>query len=338
MIRTPIIRVDPRLPDEAVLERAASILRGGGLVVFPTETVYGLGANALDAAAVARIFQAKGRPQNNPLIVHVTDATDSSRVVSHWPKSAQLLAAKFWPGPLTLVLPKHPNLPAIVTAGAPTVALRVPAHEIARRLIQLAGTPIAAPSANRSSELSPTTAEHVLAGLDGRVDLILDAGPAQVGLESTVLDLTTSPPRLLRPGQITPAQLEAIIGAIVRRDFNQAVPDAPLPSPGRLAKHYAPRTSMECLDGNENACRVEELLQQGLRVGWITLKPAFDAARSNLVVRPMPIEPAAYAAQLYAALHELDGLALDRIVVDLPPDTDEWLAVRDRIMRASAQD
>jgi L-threonylcarbamoyladenylate synthase len=212
----------------------------------------------------------------------------------------------------------------------------MPAHPVALRLIQLAGVPVAAPSANRSGELSPTTADHAQAGMNGRVDLIIDAGPTQVGLESTVLNLTTTPPQLLRPGKITTAQIEAEIGPIIRRVFPANSPTSPLLSPGMLARHYAPRTPTECSTRGKD--RVAELLGSGLRVGWVALQTVNPTPRPELQVRTLPNDPAEYGVRLYATLHELDQLGLDRIVVDLPPESEEWLAARDRLRRASAQD
>ncbi len=308
---------------------AAELLRSGGLVAFPTETVYGLGASALDPSAVARVFEAKGRPANNPLIVHVADLSDLARVVAVWPDLAQRLAERFWPGPLTLVLPRAATIPDIVTGGGPTAAVRMPAHPVALTLIRAAGVPLAAPSANRSGELSPTTAEHVQRGLSGRIDMILDAGPTRVGVESTVLDLSVSPPRLLRPGHITLAEIEAIIGPIKRHAI--VAEPKPLPSPGLLPKHYAPRTPMELQAGS--AARVAERVRQGQKVGWLTFTAKPDLAAVAVV---MPREPAVYAARLYAELHALDQMGLDRIVVEMPPDEEAWLAVRDRLRRASS--
>ncbi len=330
-MRTAVIAVDARAPQPAAIARAAAVLRSGGLVAFPTETVYGLGALALDAAAVRRIFAAKGRPANNPLIVHIADITEVSHVAAVWPDAAERLARRFWPGPLTLVVPRTAAVPDATTAGGPTVAVRVPAPPVALALLRATGAPIAAPSANRSSELSPTTAEHVLRGLDGRIELVLDGGPTTGGVESTVLDVTTSPPRLLRPGLIGPAELEAVVGPVVRPAALQA--DAALPSPGMLARHYAPRTPLECTTDGRG--RVEELLAGGKRVGWLTFFAALEHGPPGLVVRKMPADPAGYAALLYAALHALDEAGVDRIVVDRPPDGDEWLAVRDRLRRAA---
>jgi L-threonylcarbamoyladenylate synthase len=314
------------------LARAAGILRAGGLVAFPTETVYGLGANALDAEAVARIFAAKGRPANNPLIVHVAATADVLRVASAWPDEAARLAERFWPGPLTLVLPRRPEVPDVVAAGGPTVAVRLPAHPVARELIRLAGVPIAAPSANRSSRLSPTRARHVLRDLDGRIDVLLDGGPTPGGIESTVLDLASRPPRLLRPGLIEPGALEAIIGPIERRTLAASV--EALPSPGMLARHYAPRTPMELVEGGDE--RVRQLSRDARRVGWLVW---FDVDEESLpaevTVVQLPSDAAGYAAELYQSLHGLDEKGVDRIIVALPPEGEEWLGVRDRLRRAT---
>jgi L-threonylcarbamoyladenylate synthase len=333
---TPVLRVDPQAvdPHTDVIVRAAAVLRRGGLVAFPTETVYGLGANALDAAAVGRIFTAKGRPGNNPLIVHLADAADVTQVAHAWPKSAQRLAVRFWPGPLTLVLPRGPAVPDAVTAGRPTVAVRVPAHPVARALLRAAGVPLAAPSANRSTRLSPTRAEHVVRDLDERIDLILNGGPTSGGIESTVLDLTTQPPRLLRPGPIEPAALEAVLGPVARG--GSATQTGALPSPGMLPRHYAPRTPLVCVEGDGRA-EVAALAATNTRVGWLTYFPApVEDVPSGVVWMELPPDPVGYAAGLYATLHALDEQGLDRIVVALPPEGDAWLAVRDRLRRASA--
>jgi L-threonylcarbamoyladenylate synthase len=314
--------------------RAAQIIRAGGLVAFPTETVYGLGANALDAKAVGRIFEAKGRPTRNPLIVHLAAANQAKNVVDHWAAEAAQLAERFWPGPLTLVVPRGPQVPDVVTAGGPTVAVRVPAHHVARALLQAAGVPLAAPSANRSSHLSPTLAQHVFEDLNGRIELILDGGPTPGGLESTVVDLTTRPPRLLRPGPIEPAALEVILGPLDRLIPAVTTP-SPLPAPGMLARHYAPRTAMECHEDDSRG-RAMELVQAGFRVGWVTLSSLKeDLVVPGLIPVPLPLNPTEYAAAIYAVLHRLDRLGLDRIVVDLPPPSDAWLAIRDRLQRAS---
>jgi L-threonylcarbamoyladenylate synthase len=329
---TVLLAVDPLAPQADRIAQAAAVLRAGGLVAFPTETVYGLGAHALDAAAVRRIFEAKGRPAHNPLIVHIAATAEVREVAADWPASAARLAECFWPGPLTLVLPKNARVPYEVTAGGPTVAVRLPAHPVARALLEAAGIPVAAPSANRSSRLSPTRAEHVLRDLEGCIDLVLDGGPCPGGIESTVLDLTTSPPRLLRPGLVSLAELEAVIGPVVLP--GQLPEGCVLPSPGLLSRHYAPRTPLECAaDGGRE--RVAELCRKGRRVGWLTFGPPREVP-PGAVVRTLPGDPMGYAAGLYAALHELDVAGLDCIVAALPPDAVEWQAVRDRLRRASA--
>src|SRR5579884_471059 len=330
-IETEVVRVDAQRPEEEAIARAAEMLRRGGLVAFPTETVYGLGANALDAEAIARIYEAKGRPASNPLIVHVADAEAARQVVAAWAEAAGRLAARFWPGPLTLVLPKREAIPEIVTAGGPTVAVRIPAHAVALALLRAAAVPIAAPSANRSLRLSPTRAEHVLHDLRGRIPLILDGGPTTGGLESTVLDLTTSPPRLLRPGLVTPAEIETVIGPIERAA--KPAGNQPLPSPGMMARHYAPRAPLEIQEGDASS-RVQSLLAQGETVGWLTFTDP-DWKHPGLTVLILPEEPEAYAAHLYAALHALDAADVTRIVVDLPPEGEAWLAARDRLHRAA---
>jgi L-threonylcarbamoyladenylate synthase len=327
-MNTAVLSVDTQRPDPAVVRRAAEVIRAGGLVAFPTETVYGLGANALDAAAVACIFAAKGRPATNPVIVHVADADQVRDVAAEWPESAAKLAAKFWPGPLTLVVPRRPEVPDIVTAGGPTVALRCPAHVVARELIWEAGVPVAAPSANRSTELSPTRAEHVLKRLGGRIDLILDGGPCSRGIESTVVDVTGGAVRVLRPGPITVPMLEEVVGPV---ETGGEAARGVARSPGQMPKHYSPRTKLRLVepdvDFGENFCEDWlEALALGVRVGTLSL---FGPGA-------MPDDPARYAAELYSRLHELDAQGLDLILVEMPPDTPEWAAVRDRLTRAAA--
>lgn len=336
-IRWPSGAAAPPLETIAALDRAAAVLAAGGLVAIPTETVYGLAAVCTDEHAVERIFVAKGRPATNPLIVHVADVAMARTLAGAWPPAADRLAAAFWPGPVTLVVPRGPRIPAVVTAGGSTVALRCPAHALTRLLIDKVGEPLAAPSANRSLAVSPTTAVHVLDGLGERVDLILDAGPCLHGIESTVVDCTVDPPCILRPGPVTAARLAAALGADVE--------ERPAPStgraaraPGQLPRHYAPRTPLEL--PSHPADRVAAILAEGRRVGWLTLT-ADDAetrrlANSrDLVIVPMPADPDAYGSMLYAALHALDNRELAAIVVDPPPDADPWRGVRDRLTRAA---
>jgi L-threonylcarbamoyladenylate synthase len=337
---TQVLQVNPLQPEPEIIGRAVDILRKGGLVAFPTETVYGIGANALDPEAAQGIFNAKGRPARNPLIVHVPDAEGVLQIAQIWPDVAQKLAARFWPGPMTLVLPKKPSLPATVTGGGPTVAVRVPAHPVAQAILRAVELPIAAPSANRSSGLSPTLAEHVLRDLDGRVQLILDAGPTPGGLESTVIDLSVSPPRMLRPGLVRVEEIENVLEMKIERVPLACVLGTngrTVPSPGIIGKHYAPRSTLEIAEGADGGrTRVEELARTGHRVGWVPIgtRDAF-ALSTKVIVMPLPPEPASYANRFYATLHALDILLPERIVVAMPPDSPEWLAVRDRLHRAA---
>jgi L-threonylcarbamoyladenylate synthase len=280
------------------------------------------------------IFAAKGRPGNNPLIVHVADQADAVSLSASWPDGARKLADRFWPGPLTLVVPAGPRIPHTVTAGGTTVGLRVPAHPVAQLLLRETGLPLAAPSANRSSSLSPTHAEHVLAGLNGRIAMILNAGPTPGGLESTVLDLTQQPPVLLRPGLVTPLEIENSIGPIARQAV--ASPGKPLKSPGMLDRHYAPRAPLECVPGNGWE-RVRQLCAGGCRVGWLTFRePPGSMTMAGVCVLTMPDQPRLYGAQLFNALHVLDAAGVDRIVVEFPPAGDAWLAIHDRLQRAAS--
>ncbi|HEX7446859.1 MAG TPA: L-threonylcarbamoyladenylate synthase [Pirellulales bacterium] len=338
-MNTKVIAMEAAGVEPAALALAGQILRGGGLVAFPTETVYGLGANALDAAAVERIFAAKGRPATNPVIVHIADLPDVRRVAGDWPAVAEPLAARFWPGPLTLVLPKAAAVPDVVTAGGPTVGVRMPDHPVALELIRAAGVPVAAPSANRSTRVSPTHAAHVLADLAGRIDLVLDAGPTPGGLESTVIDLTVSPPRVLRPGLIAPAEIEEVIGELLvpGRLGHRAAPSPstePVRSPGLVERHYAPSIPMECIAA-DGAHRIGELCRQGVRVGWLAFAGANRDAPAGVPLIELPADPAGYAAGLYAALRALESQAVDRLIVELPPASEAWLAVHDRLRRAS---
>lgn len=332
-MQTTTIQVDPEHPAPDAIAQAAERLRQGDPVAFPTETVYGLGANALDAEAVARIFAAKGRPARNPLIVHVADVSAAREIVTVWPDAAARLAEAFWPGPLTLVLPRHPRIPDIVTGGGPTVGVRVPAHPVALALLRAAGVPIAAPSANRSLQISPTRAEHVFRSLGGRIPLILDGGATSGGLESTVLDLSGAVPRLLRPGLLSPTRIEAVIGPIRRSlDLSSPAADAPLPAPGMLSRHYAPRAPLEL--HIDSTARARQLLAEGKRVGLLTLDTT-PPSLPGLHVFALSRDPALYSSRLYAALHELDAAGVDAILVDIPPLEEAWMAVRDRLERAA---
>jgi len=300
------------LIETIALDDAAERIRRGELVAFPTETVYGLGANALDAAAVKKVFELKGRPETSPLIVHVFSVEMARRFVTEWPAQAEELARRYWPGPLTLVLPKSPEIPDIVTAGLPTVGIRVPNHPIALRLIEAAGVPVAAPSANRFTGLSPTTAEHVRQAFGDAVP-VLEGGATRVGIESTVVSLAGGIMKLLRPGMIS-------LGEIARAT---AAPGEPHPAPGMHARHYSPRTPLILVDGPKDL--------PGRGGAYLWWKRAGLASRS---VR-MPADAAQYAARLYSALHDLDRQGWPWIAVEKPPDSPEWSGIWDRLRRAS---
>ena len=310
------------------LERAAELLRAGRLVAFPTETVYGLGALALDPEAVRRIFAAKGRPPTNPLIVHVASVEQARQVAAAWPEDAERLAERFWPGPLTLVLPRAPVVPPEVTGGLEAVAIRLPAHPVARALIERVGAPLAAPSANPYTGISPTSAEHVAKGLLGRIDAILDGGETTVGIESTVLDLSSARPRILRPGAVTAAEIEEVIGPVERLG---AETDAALPSPGLARRHYAPRARVVLLGPDELAARAG---RAGARVGVMAIQPPPPQRGAGRWIA-MPDDPRAYARQLYRTLHALEDEGVDELWIELPPESEPWEGVRDRLRRAA---
>lgn len=330
MIKTRILAVDADRPDAEAIAEAADALARGGLVAFATETVYGLGAIATDSRAVGGIFEAKGRPSFNPLIVHASAIDQARAFAGEWSDAAQRLAEAFWPGPLTIVVPKTPAIPEIVTAGGATVGLRVPAPKVARALIARVGLPVAAPSANRSNRVSPTRAEHVLADLDGRIDLILDSGPTAVGLESTVLNLASDPPKILRPGPIGLDELAPFVEGLGPRAVDQAT-ERGLASPGMLPVHYAPRTRAVRV---ESADRLAEI-DWPARAGLLALS-TFDPGAIPIAVERLEfLDPIAASRGLYAAMRDLDGRGLDLIVVLMPPPGRGWDALRDRLTRAT---
>jgi L-threonylcarbamoyladenylate synthase len=322
---TTVLHLTPDRPEPDLIADAAACLRRGGLVAFPTETVYGLGVAALDPAAVRRLFAAKGRPADDPLIVHIASLDALAPLVAAAPPAVAALAARFWPGPLTLVLRRSPLVPDDVTAGLDTVAVRVPAHPVARALLAAAGIPVAAPSANLFSRPSPTQAGHVLEDLDGRIDLVLDGGSTQVGVESTVLDLSGEVPEVLRPGAVTLEMLRPLLPDVRMRAA--AAAPGPQRSPGLLTKHYSPRAPLTLYEGPADRvlARIRhdaDLAQaSGRRVGL--LLPDDDAAVT--------------AARLYAALREFDADGVEEIFASLPTTTDGLShAVADRLRRAAA--
>lgn len=310
------------------LTSAVEVLRAGGLVAFPTETVYGLGADARSADAVRKIFIAKRRPPTNPLIVHVSGVAMGKLYAAEWPDAARRLAQKFWPGPLTLVLPRYRTITPEVSAGLDTVGLRMPNHPLALELIRKFDGPIAAPSANRSNHISPTTAQHVREELGDVVDLILDGGPCNVGIESTVLDLTTPRPTIVRPGGVTRAQIEKVIGPIDAKNMVTEV-TTPASAPGQHELHYAPRTPAYRVEPSEIGA-----VRANASVGLVTLGAGHDVQRSGSTVI-LPASPAAYGRHLYSILRELDAMGLNAIYVEMPPHEPPWAAVRDRLTRAT---
>lgn len=320
--------------DEEVLRQAAALLRDGGLVAFPTETVYGLGAHALDPAAVRRVFEAKGRPSFNPLIVHVARPEQARTLASRWPEHAARLADRLWPGPLTLVLPRTALVPDEVTGGLDTVALRAPAHPVARALILEAGLPVAAPSANRFMGVSPTTAQHVAASLGDRVDLILDDGPTPLGIESTVVDCTGPQLRLLRPGGLATSAIEALVGPLLR--VEGAVDHGPRASPGMHSKHYSPEAAAVLVDEDSLAAAFE-VLPPHARVGGIVRRAARPADPRVVAWELLGPTPDAFARELYAALHRMDAAGVTHVLLSAPPAESPWDAVTDRLLRATGR-
>lgn len=359
-----VVVVDALYPDPHLLEEAAQLIRDGSIVAFPTETVYGLGANALDESAVLRIYEAKGRPAWNPVIVHVASAADARSLTASWPPSAERLAASFWPGPLTLVLPRAASIPDVVTAAGETVGLRVPGHAVARALIELAGCPIAAPSANRFTQVSPTTASHVVASLGKRVALVIDAGPCAVGIESTVVECGEDAVTILRPGMIDQPALEAALAGVVpvRRVQQQTLEASmghsasttadpsvsrsegpsrtPVPqSPGMALRHYAPRAEVWLFKPTDTVEIAEAVRSRNsdpsLQNSTVALLRTVHFEDSSVTEMRMPVTPAAYARRIYAALHEADERGATLLVIEMPPDEPAWAALRDRLLRSS---
>lgn len=326
----------PAVSDQDIAA-AVVALADGQLVAFPTETVYGLGANARNAAAVARLYAAKGRPPDHPVIVHIASADDLPLWAREVPDAARELAAHFWPGPLTLVLKRASGVRDAITGGQDTVAVRCPAHPVALRLLRAAHAAgidgIVAPSANRFGRISPTTAAHVREELADAVAMVLDGGACAVGIESTIVDVSGERPRVLRPGMITAEEVADCLGA----GLGEATAGAPRVS-GALASHYAPLTPLELVDADQCVARVHALLDSGQRVALLASPATLRAlgAATDLIVMPAPATPEAYARSLYANLRALDGGACARILVETPPPGAAWRGITDRLRRASA--
>jgi L-threonylcarbamoyladenylate synthase len=323
----------PQLFDAAV-QRAVELLRAGEVVALPTETVYGLAANALNALAVARIFEVKARPTHNPIIAHVASVEMARRCTAEWPALAGRLAQAFWPGPLTLVLPRSAAIPDIVTAGGPTVGIRWPSHPFIQAVIQRCGFPLAAPSANLSNRVSPTNAHHVLQQLGRNIPLIVDGGQAQVGIESTVLDLSVQPARVLRPGMIHERALRAVTGELAAASLTSG---QTLKSPGMLEKHYAPKARLVLARWEHDA----ELMALARQLGTAPRKihviahTHIPSAQEFGSVNVIPHDPEAFARAIYSQLHECDNAGAEVMIVECLPNQDEWKAIADRLNRAA---
>jgi L-threonylcarbamoyladenylate synthase len=330
-----VIAIDPVTPDRTAIAEAASIIRAGQLVAFPTETVYGLGADGLNRVALSRIYAVKGRPPDNPLILHIASPDQLPSVAAHVPTIARRLMQTLWPGPLTLILPKTLRVPDLATAGMTTVAVRMPAHPVALALITAAETPLAAPSANRSGLPSPTTAQHVFDDLCGRIPLILDAGPTRIGLESTVLDVTSTPPVILRPGGVTREALEAVIGPL-----QEAASMAQRrQSPGTRYRHYSPKARVVLVEEAQPEAlqaAIAKALQHSERVGCLLHRLEPSHLPPMIRVRRLGGSVADYAHGLFSALRDLDELGLDVIVVEGVQEQGLGVAVMDRLRRAAS--
>jgi L-threonylcarbamoyladenylate synthase len=320
------------------VRQAVELLRAGEVVALPTETVYGLAANGLDARAVAKIFEAKGRPTHNPIIVHVASLALAKRCAGRWPAVAEALAKAFWPGPLTLVLPKAEAIPGIVTADGTTVGLRWPSHPFIQAVIRECGFPLAAPSANLSGHISPTNAEHVRQQLGRRIRLIVDGGQAQVGIESTVLDLTTKPPHVLRPGMIHAETLASVIGEVRSAKCEVRSAGVTPRNPGLLRKHYAPRAKLVVLSWRDSADLQSQVsnLEFSPAAAYVVAHTRIPSGEGFAAVSVMPHDAEAFARALYAELHRCDEASAGLIVVEAPPRSPEWSGIADRLNRAAA--
>jgi L-threonylcarbamoyladenylate synthase len=327
----------PELFQKAV-RRAAELLRVGEVVALPTETVYGLTANALDKKAVAKIFQIKGRPANNPIIVHVADNEMAKRCVKNWPELADKLSKSFWPGPLTIVLPRSKAISDIVVAGGETVGIRWPSHPFIQAVIRECNFPLAAPSANLSNQISPTNAEHVRKSLGGKIPLIVDGGQSQVGIESTVLDLNANPPQILRPGMIHAESLSAVCGEVQGPKSKIQSPDSALRSPGLLKRHYSPKAKLLVLNWRDDADLKSQIANHKSQIQncHVIVHTKIPSDENFSGVSMIPHDAEAFARAIYAELHRCDGAGADLIIVEAPPDLPEWSGIADRLRRASA--
>ncbi len=343
-MNTQILKINPEHPEQDKIKYAAQVLTKGGTVAFPTETVYGLGANALNEVAIKKIFDAKGRPSDNPLIVHVSDVLEARQLVKEIPQSAEKLMSAFWPGPLTIVMQKSDVVPYAITAGLNTVAIRVPSHPIAQQLIHQAGVPVAAPSANISGKPSPTIGQHVIDDLYGRVDVIIDGDYAEVGLESTVIDLTTERPILLRPGGITYAQLVDVLGVVeIDKGVVEQIEDNTVPrSPGMKYTHYSPKADVVVVEGEEAYViqKINELsrekIKNGLTVGVLAMDHTAEYYKVEQVLTlGDENKPETVATNLFRQLRQFDELGVDIIFAQSIKEDGIGLAIRNRLYKAA---
>lgn len=342
MKETKIVKVDPYEPEPRLIREAASVISRGGLVVFPTETVYGLGANAISEEAVRNIFEAKGRPTDNPIIVHIHDESWLSELVCDVPDRAWKLIKRFWPGPLTIVLKKSAKVPYITTAGLETVGIRMPSHPVANMLIRESGVPIAAPSANLSGSPSPTTFKHAFVDMYGRVDIIIDGGKTPIGVESTVIDVSVDPPELLRPGGISLEELRECLGEVrVHRSVREGIMvNDESRSPGMKHRHYAPNAKMVVIEGklNDIKHKIDELIKQfkrsGLKIGILSLSGnMYKADVIKVVGKPYDLK--SIASNLFESIREVDAKGVDVIIAEGIETKEIGLAIMDRLRKAS---
>ena len=336
-MNTRLCKIDPHRPDESVLREASAVLHCGGLVAIPTETVYGLAANALDPQAVLGIYAAKHRPADNPLIVHVSSVGMAKRYVTEWPDAAQKLADAFWPGPLTMILPKRDVIPPEVTCGGPSVALRFPSHPAARAVIEASGLPLAAPSANLSGSPSPTCAAHVMHDFDGAIDMVIDGGQCACGVESTVVTLCTTPPRLLRPGFVTVEELRGVLGevAVDPAVFHALKDGQPVASPGMKYRHYAPKARLTLLDGPLAACAAYVNARAAEHPTVLCFEGDEPAFSVDTLVYGREGDPESQAARLFDVLRTLDERGVTLAYARCPAREGVGMAVWNRILRAA---
>ncbi len=331
MIKTKIVKLKVKNPDNEKLKDLAKIISSGGIVAFPTETVYGIGANALDEKAVEKIFHAKGRPSDNPLIVHISEIKEAKKLVKHIPTSAKLLAEKFWPGPLTIILKKNKIVPDIITAGLDTVALRVPDNKIALELIKLSNCPISAPSANKSGKPSPTNAKHVYTDLNGKIDAIIDGGKTKVGIESTVIDLTGETPTILRPGIISKKQISKFIKG-VKLAIDKETSSGKILSPGTKYKHYSPKAKIILIRSKDFKKEIEKIIKTNDKLAVLTTHRESKYSCNFFFIGNTP---KMVAKNLFNFYRKLDELRIKTIIIEAPENSEKWLAVNNRLNKSA---